>query len=58
MRKLTLAKADIRKFIPMKTFSMQGLWRLALWGATAASALLIAVLATRGEVGARRAAAG
>lgn len=54
MRTPALAKADIRKFIPMKTFSMQGLWRLALWGAAAASALLIAVMATRGEVGSRR----
>ena len=35
---------------------MQGLWRMALWGATAASALLIAVLTTRSEVGSQRVA--
>lgn len=56
MKDLALPKADIRKFIPMKTFSMQGLWRLALWGAAAACALLIAVLTTRGEFGSRRVA--
>jgi hypothetical protein len=39
------------------TQTMQGLWRLAAWGTTAACALLIALLATRGEVAARRAAA-
>lgn len=33
---------------------MRHLWRMALWAATAASALLVAVLATRSEVGAER----
>jgi hypothetical protein len=36
-------------------FSMTGLWRLALWGGTAAGATLIAVLATHSEVGSQRA---
>ena len=48
--------AESKAFSFLKALTMQGLWRLALWGATAASALLIAVLATRGEVGARRSA--
>lgn len=50
------AIAESSPFAFLKAFTMQGLWRLALWGAIAASALLIAVLATRGEVGARRSA--
>jgi hypothetical protein len=41
------------KFAAEHSFTMQGLWRLAAWGATAACALLIAVLATRGAVVAR-----
>jgi hypothetical protein len=49
-------KAPPKKAAPKKTFSMQGLWRMALWGATAASALLIAVFATRSEVGSQRVA--
>ena len=36
--------------------TMHGLWRLMMWGATAAAALLIAVLSSRGMVGAQRAA--
>jgi len=36
-------------------FSMKSLWRLAIWGGTAAGALLIAVLATHSEVGSQRA---
>ncbi len=40
-----------------KTFTMRHLWRMALWGATAASALLLAVLTTRSEVGSQRIAA-
>lgn len=40
---------------PAKTaFTMRNLWRLTLWGGTAASALLIAVLTSRSEVGAQR----
>lgn len=37
-----------------KAFTMEGLWRLAAWGAAAACAMLIAVLTTRGEVAAGR----
>lgn len=36
--------------------SMQGLWRVVVWGSTAATALLIAVLASRGVTGSQRAA--
>jgi hypothetical protein len=35
---------------------MHGLWRLVVWGSTAATALLIAVLSSRGVVGSQRAA--
>jgi hypothetical protein len=35
-------------------FTIQHLWRLTLWGATAAGALLIAVLTTRGDTGSQR----
>jgi hypothetical protein len=37
-----------------KSFTVQALKRAALWGATAAGALMIAVLASRSEVGAQR----
>ncbi len=36
--------------------TMRGLWRLVLWGTTAATALLVAVLSSRGMVGSQRAA--
>jgi len=49
-------KAAPRRAAPKKTFTMQRLWRMALWGATAASALLVAVLTTRSEVGSQRVA--
>jgi hypothetical protein len=39
-----------------KPFTMRHLWRMTLWAATAACALLVAVLATRSEVGAERVA--
>ena len=39
-----------------KTFTIRRLWRMALWGATAAGALLLAVLTTRSEVGSQRVA--
>jgi hypothetical protein len=35
-------------------FTMRNLWRMTLWGGAAASALLIAVLASRSDVGAQR----
>jgi hypothetical protein len=36
------------------TFTMRSLWRMTLWGGVAASALLVAVLASRSDVGAQR----
>jgi hypothetical protein len=40
---------------PARTaFTMRNLWRLTVWGGTAASALLIAVLTSRSDVGAER----
>lgn len=38
------------------TFTMQRLWRQAIWGSAAAAALLFAILAGRSDVGAQRAA--
>jgi hypothetical protein len=35
-------------------FTIQHLWRMMLWGATAAGALLVAVLTTRGDTGSQR----
>src|ERR1051326_11486 len=35
-------------------FTMRSLWRMTLWGGRAASALLVAVLASRSDVGAQR----
>jgi hypothetical protein len=35
-------------------FSMESLWRLAAWASTAAMALFVAVIATRGDVGSDR----
>jgi len=37
-----------------KPFTMRHLWRMTLWAATAACALLVAVLASRSEVGTER----
>jgi hypothetical protein len=51
-----LAKADIKKAPATVPVTMRGLWRLVSWGTTAASCLLIAVLASRGVVGSERAA--
>lgn len=50
-------KAAPKREAPTKRFTMRHLWRMTLWGATAASALLLAVLATRSEVGSQRVAA-
>lgn len=36
------------------TFTMRNLWRMTLWGGAAASALLVAVLASRSEIGTQR----
>jgi len=38
-------------------FTMRNLWRMTLWGGVTASALLVAVLASRSDVGAQRIAA-
>jgi len=35
-------------------FAIHGLWRMALWGTTAATALLVAILATRSDAGSQR----
>jgi hypothetical protein len=51
-----LAQVDIKKSAVTVPVTMQGLWRLVTWGATAATALLIAALASRGVVGSQRAA--
>jgi len=49
------APADLKKPAVTVPVTMPGLWRLVMWGSTAATALLIAVLASRGVVGAQRA---
>jgi hypothetical protein len=51
-----LAKADIKKAPARVPVTMRGLWRLVSWGTTAATCLLVAVLASRGVVGSQRAA--
>jgi hypothetical protein len=51
-----LAKADLKRAAPRVPVTMHGLWRLVVWGSTAATALLIAVLSSRGVVGSQRAA--
>jgi hypothetical protein len=51
-----LAKADLKRTAPAVPVTMHGLWRLVVWGSTAATALLIAVLSSRGVVGSQRAA--
>jgi hypothetical protein len=51
-----LAKADLKRPARAAPFTMHGLWRLVVWGSTAATALLIAVLSSRGVVGSQRAA--
>jgi len=39
-------------------FAMHSLWRMALWGTTAATALLVAILATRSDAGSARGPSG
>jgi hypothetical protein len=51
-----LAKADLKRPARAAPFTMHGLWRLVVWGSTATTALLIAVLSSRGVVGSQRAA--
>jgi hypothetical protein len=38
-------------------FAMHSLWRMVLWGTTAATALLVAILASRSDAGSQRFAA-
>ena len=47
-------RAVEKKLPARKTFTMQGLRRVTLWGATAAGALLVAALTSRSEVGVQR----
>ena len=51
-----LARADLKRPAPKVPVTMHGLWRLVVWGSTATTALLIAVLSSRGVVGSQRAA--
>ena len=51
-----LAKADLKRPAAAVPVTMHGLWRLVVWGSTAAAVLLIAVLSSRGVVGSQRAA--
>lgn len=51
-----LARADLKRPAAKIPVTMHGLWRLVVWGSTAATALLIAVLSSRGVVGSQRAA--
>jgi hypothetical protein len=57
-----LARADLKKQADLKKpaakarVTMRGLWRLVMWGTTAAAAMLLAVLSSRGMVGSQRAA--
>src|SRR5580692_11621382 len=51
-----LAKADLKRTAAAVPVTMHGLWRLVVWGSTAAAVLLIAVLSSRGVVGSQRAA--
>jgi hypothetical protein len=51
-----LAKADLKRPAAAIPVTMRGLWRLVVWGSTAATALLIAVMSSRGVVGSQRAA--
>ena len=51
-----LAKADLKRPTAAVPVTMHGLWRLVVWGSTAATALLIAVMSSRGVVGSQRAA--
>jgi hypothetical protein len=54
VREQIVKETPPRKGERPKTFTLAGLRRLATWGATAAAALLIAVMTSRSEVGAQR----
>jgi hypothetical protein len=51
-----LAPSDLKKTAVTIPLTMETLWRLVTWGSTATTALLIAVLASRGVVSSQRAA--
>jgi hypothetical protein len=55
-KEVRLAAVDIKKSVLSTPVTMQSLWRVVVWGSTAATAMLIAVLASRGVVGSQRAA--
>ena len=50
-----LTQADIKKTSVTTPVTMQGLSRLVIWGTFAVTAMLIALLASRGVVGSQRA---
>jgi hypothetical protein len=52
-----IIKETAPKIAAKRSFTIKGLERLALWGATATGALLLAVLSSRSEVGSQRMAA-
>src|ERR1700730_10991054 len=56
VEEVRLGKADLKRPAARIAVTMHGLWRLVVWGSTAATALLIAVLSSRGVVGSQRAA--
>ncbi len=49
-------KSAANKVAARPVFTMQSLWRVALWGSTAAVALFVAILTTRSDVGSQRVA--
>ncbi len=55
MAQTQAVKAAPKRVAAKKTLTMQSLWRLVVWGATAAGAMLIAVLVSRSVVGSQRA---
>lgn len=57
LKQPTLAAPKREAVKQPKTFTMRHLWRMTLWGTTAAGTLLLAVLSTRSEVGSERIAA-
>lgn len=52
----TSKNAASKKVAAKTTFTMQRLWRQALWGSIAAAALLVAIVAGRTDIGSQRAA--
>jgi len=55
--KASAKRAAAKTVVTAKTFTMQGLRRLALWGAAAGGAMFVAALTSRSEVGLKRVAA-